>query len=212
MWLALFFCVNAFSFALPFVLARRGLKSIHYNLTFNDFADYGTLGLVFLSIMFSDGQYFALSSLEALALCYVCGTYFFDWGMLVNERDEMHFSVWLHHVGATLGIAFILYTGRGGGLLVRLLLDIFSNVPISLCNHKVLIGKVPWGTLYVISFALVRLFWYPLCLAIGMHELWLDLDNHIPLFVLLCGWFLFSTADHVLEFPTVWRSIGYIVE
>lgn len=113
----------------------------------------------------------------------------------------------IHHVLGWIGIAYMIHIGYGGGLMVRLLLDVITDFFAEACGElNARLKNFTGDKIYWIVFILVRMVWYPYVLSNAIYACYtLPLSasgatlyqTQFLWFCMLCVWFIFSTIYHI---------------
>ena len=186
------------------------------------------VSIVFIDV---DASLFELTALQIVAMLVVCRDYASDLGkcfILISNFSwpRLRFFPYLkkidttHHIFGLVGCGYLFWTCCGGSVIVRMLLDVFTNSILHLRSnypqwffgsmfHQRLCNSFFW----IISIV-IRLIYYPLVLVqslliLGKSMSTTDQKIHYSiLLIFFTYWLAFSTIYHIIWIRDAYNS-GY---
>mmetsp|Transcript_11674 Transcript_11674/g.15532 ORF Transcript_11674/g.15532 Transcript_11674/m.15532 type:complete len:266 (-) Transcript_11674:35-832(-) len=224
-----FFSLNLIAFFYPLVGKFPSNKnSLHFAHLrwyplFVEFTDFFLLLLVIISLLTDPGGLFVLTPLHKFVFLVLSATYSLDFGIWVElflhraspipEFLSSGVFTWmdfLHHVGGMIGLFVLLYQDFGGGMIVRLLLDLCSSCVLDYYffsrrypNTVPEMSPELCTSLHYICFFVFRMLWYPFVMIFAMVELWSSFFYSDFVMTTLVLWFAFSFVFHFVMIQTV---------
>lgn len=177
--------------------------------------------LLSIAIIDSDADLLELTVLQSIIILMLCANYTFDLASCFILSSDVRWPTFTvshqlenidiaHDAIGLIGCSYLLYVGCGGGMMVRLLLDILTNLLCTVRDHFSQWFCGPsmqqWACdkLFWIICIVIRLCYYPLVLVqtlVTIIELMSIADHfthyHI-LFILIICWFVFSMMYHII--------------
>lgn len=177
--------------------------------------------IISIGFVDSDADFFELTILQMLIILIVCKEYSYDLGKCFLVFDYIpcprviyspcfDTAVIAHHVLGLIGCGYLFLRSCGGRVIIRLLLDILTNLISYLRN------KYPhyfFGSMFfqrfceTISWVIcvsIRLIYYPLVLVESLLTIWRSMTttdekiHHFILLIFFTCWLVFSTIYHIL--------------
>jgi hypothetical protein len=210
---------------------RFRLWYIRFQLNWQWFQDILLTVFCILSIGFidADAGLLELTALQSVVILILCANYTFDlvscfllssgvrWPTL-NICSQLENIGTAHDIIGLIGCGYLLSTRCAGGMMVRLLLDILTNLLCRVREHfpqwfcGSLIRQWVCDKLFWIICIIVRLCYYPLVLVqtlamiIELMSIADHLIHYYILFILITYWLVFSMMYHIIWIRDTFNS------